>query len=71
MGYSKKANINKNGSSYRWSGEKNYKIYDLEFENILKEETDKFYRDKAIEWSDKYNCYEYIEKINNHLDKEE
>ena len=71
MGFSKKATITRSGQSYSWSGEKNYKIYDSEFESELKEQTNKFYKEKAIEWSDQYNCYEYIKKISNHLDKEE
>jgi len=71
MGYSKKATINKSGTTYRWSGEKNYKIYDKEFENELKDQTNKFYKEKAVEWSDEYNCYDYIKKISNHLEKEE
>jgi hypothetical protein len=52
MGFSKKAKINKNGQTYSWSGEENYKIYDNEFETELKEQTNKFYKEKAVEWSD-------------------
>jgi hypothetical protein len=36
MGKSQKAAINKSGTTYHWTGENNYDIYDQEFENHLK-----------------------------------
>ena len=54
-----------------WQGEINLKGYDNEFEEPLKKSTEEFYKAKTAQYFQDLGSYEYIQKIANHLLKEE
>ena len=45
--------------------------YDTEFEGPLKKSTEEFYRAKSAQYFNELGSYEYIQRIHNHLMKEE
>lgn len=73
MGYERKTNILKTPDMQypQWQGEINLNKYDTEFERALKKNTEEFYETKSGQWFNELACFEYIQKINGHLVKEE
>lgn len=54
-----------------WVGDKNLARYDNEFEKFFLQNSTEFFAWKAGLWFAELNCYEYVEKVNNHLHQEE
>jgi len=54
-----------------WQGEINLSKYDTELEGPLKKSTEEFYKAKSAQYFNELGSYEYIQKIANHLLKEE
>jgi hypothetical protein len=71
MGYEKKIMIKKVENEILWMGEKNLILYDKEFEEPLKEATQRYFAKMADSWSQENSCYEYIIKVAHALKKEE
>lgn len=69
MGFDQKVQIKKfeGSSDLHWVGDKNLARYDDEFENYFKQTSEEFFAQKAQTWFTSLQCFEYVEKINNHL----
>lgn len=73
MGFDQKVVIKKfeGANDLHWVGDKNLAKYDDEFEKFFQSNSTEFFAQKAQIWFAELNCYEYIVKVNDHLEKEE
>ena len=69
MGFDQKVVIKKfeGSTDLHWVGDKNLARYDDEFEKFFLQNANEFFGAKASLWFAQLNCYEYVEKVNNHL----
>ena len=54
-----------------WVGDKNLARYDDEFEKFFQQNSTEFFAAKATTWFSSLNCYEYVVKVSDNLQKEE
>lgn len=73
MGFDQKVVIKKfeGSNDLHWVGDKNLARYDDEFEKQFQQNSTEYFAQKAQTWFSSLVCFEYVEKINYHLQKEE